>query len=393
MSGRAATPVLLDWAANNLGGWGIVGLNLFFHWAHDPGVVPLLGAEITGGDVAGADPLRIFAMRDALMRSNAWQDDLRRGVQSGGRFDFPVIVARGNGLFRPGFPRGRRTIARCIFEDTNLRELDTKLADFDLLVCASRWNAELLRANCQKPVRVVHEGIDPSIFDPVPKSGLLDPSRFYVFSGGKAEFRKARDLTLIAFREFARRHDDAVVVALWHSPWPQLSAGFSGRLATPLSLLPDGRIDVMGWVEKNGIAPRHVIELPQTSNPLMPAILREMDCALAPSRAEACTNLLAKEAMACGVPVIAASNTGVLDLISDGNVLALTRQTTVQNAPWGSEGWGESDPDEIIAALLTLYTETDKRAAIGSRGAEWIVGARRTWANHAAELKSVLLSL
>jgi glycosyltransferase involved in cell wall biosynthesis len=164
-------------------------------------------------------------------------------------------------------------------------------------------------------------------------------------------------------------------------------------LAAPLSLRPDGRIDVMGWVEKNGIAPRQVIELPQMSNAAMAAVLREMDCALAPSRAEACTNLVAKEAMASGVPVIAAANTGVLDLISDGNMVALMRQSAVQNAPCGSEGWGESDPDEIIATLETLYTDTDKRAAIGRRGAEWIVGARRTWADHAAELKTVVLSV
>ena len=393
MSRRAATPVLLNWGANSFGGWGIVGLNLFFQWAHDPDLVPLLGAQLTEGDVAGTDPLRIFAVRDAIMRSNAWQHDLQRALQSGGRLSFPVIEGRGNGLFRPGFARGSRTIARCIFEDTNLQELDKKLADFDLLVCASRWNAELLQANCRKPVRIVYEGIDPSLFHPAPKSGLLDPSRFYVFSGGKVEFRKGQDLTLIAFREFARRHDDAVLVTLWHSPWPELSAGFSGRLATPISLRPDGRIDVMGWVEKNGIASRQVIEMPETPNTLMPAILREMDCALAPSRAEACTNLLAKEAMACGVPVIAAANTGVLDLISDGNVLALMRQTPAHDAAWGTEGWGESDLEEIIAALETLYTDTDKRAAIGRRGAEWIVEARRTWANHAAELKSVLLSL
>ena len=154
MSGRAATPVLLNWGANSFGGWGIVGLNLFFQWAHDPDFVPLLGAQLTEGDVAGSDPLRIFAMRDAIMRSNAWQHDLQRGLQSGVRFNFPVIEGRGNGLFRPGFARGSRTIARCIFEDTNLQELDTKLAAFDLLVCASRWNAELLRANCRKPVRI-----------------------------------------------------------------------------------------------------------------------------------------------------------------------------------------------------------------------------------------------
>jgi hypothetical protein len=40
-----------------------------------------------------------------------------------------------------------------------------------------------------------------------------------VFTGGKIEFRKAQHLVLMAFREFAARHDDAVLVAAWHSPW------------------------------------------------------------------------------------------------------------------------------------------------------------------------------
>jgi glycosyltransferase involved in cell wall biosynthesis len=299
----------------------------------------------------------------------------------------------GNSLFKPDFARGTRSIARCIFEDTEMQNLDAKLASFDVLVCASQWNADLLRAHCRKPVEIIPEGIDPSLFHPGPKSGFLSPSRFYVFSGGKVEFRKAHDLTLIAFREFARRHDDAVLVTLWHSPWPQLSAGFRGKLAVPLGLRPDGRIDVTGWVERNGIDSRQVIELPPVPNAEMPSILREADCALAPSRAEACTNLLAKEAMACGLPVIAAANTGVLDLVSGGNLVPLARQTAVQEAPCGSEGWGESDPDEIIETLETLYTDTERRSAIGANGAKWIVDTGRTWERHASRLKSVLLSL
>jgi glycosyltransferase involved in cell wall biosynthesis len=119
-----------------------------------------------------------------------------------------------------------------------------------------------------------------------------------------------------------------------------------------------------------------------------------MDCALAPSRAEACTNLLAKEAMACGVPVILAANTGVKDLIADGNSLPLTRQTPVQNyGLMGTEGWGESDVEEMVAALERLYSDSALRKTIGESGAAWLVDNGRTWSNHARHLKSLLLSL
>jgi glycosyltransferase involved in cell wall biosynthesis len=387
-------PVLLNWGVSPYSGWGIVGLNLLLHWANDPDLRVRIGAGIAAGELAGVDPLRILACRDAILASNQFQSELQ-GVKSGAR-NLPMCVVEGlgNGLYFEGGLTGTRTIGRCIFEDTRLDGLDDKLAKYDLLLTASHWNAELLRAHCRKPVEVIFEGIDPALFHPAPRSGLLDPGRFYIFSGGKVEFRKGHDLVLLAFREFSRRHADAVLVTLWHSPWPQLSLGFKGRLDVPLGPTREGAIDAKNWVRANGIDPAKVMEIGSVPNAMMPAILREMDCALAPSRAEACTNLLAKEAMACGVPVILAANTGVKDLIAAENALVLTRQTPVSGyGHAGTEGWGESDVEEIVEALERLYSDSVLRKRIGARGAEWIVSEDRTWRNHAQTLKTLLLSL
>lgn len=385
--------VLLNWPANNFYGWGIVGLNLLLNWANAPDIRPFMGAPIGEKDVAGLDPLKIMACREAFLRSNQFQNELHRVQADGRSLPMKVVEGLGNGLFRPDGLRGTKTVGRCIFEDTNLEGLEEKVAHFDRLLCASEWNAELLRAHCSKPVDIVLEGIDPSQFHPAPKSGVLDQSRFYIFSGGKVEFRKGHDLTLLAFREFSRRHDDARLVTAWHSPWPQLSAGFQGKLGAALELTPQGIIDVKKWVAKNGIDPAKVIEMPQVPNALMPSTLREMDCALAPSRAEACTNLLAKEAMACGVPVILADNTGVKDLMAVGNCWPLKRQQPVRDYHLGTQGWGESDVEEIVDALEKLYADTALRKGIGEAGAAWIIAEGRTWANHARQMKSLLLSL
>jgi glycosyltransferase involved in cell wall biosynthesis len=385
-------PILLNWPASSTYGWGILGLNIFWRWANDKNVRPLMGAPIGERDLAGSDPLRIVAARDALIASNMFQREL---AQSGRRrLGFPVVHGLGNGLVGRESVLGTRNIGRCVFEDTRLGPLDGVLAEYDLLVCASHWNAELLKAHSSKRVEILFEGVDPSLFHPAPRAGFLDPKRFYIFSGGKVEYRKAHDLVVRAFREFALRHDDAVLVAAWHSPWPKLSAGFQGKLAYPLELTREGAIDVKGWTMKNGIDPAKVIEIGPTPNPFMPAVLREMDCALAPSRAEACTNLPAKEAMACGVPVIVAENTGVKDLVAAGNCIALKRQTPICDvAQSGTEGWGESDVDEILEGLERLYTDSILRKSIGRRGADWIVQEGRTWQAHAERLKSLILSL
>ncbi len=86
----------------------------------------------------------------------------------------------------------------------------------------------------------------------------------------------------------------------------------------------------------------------------MPPILREMDVALFPHRAEGGTNLVAMECMATGVPAILYRNTGHLDLIRDENCYSLDDQRQAPNS-WTSIGdvpcWGESQVDEVVERL------------------------------------------
>ncbi len=387
------TLVLLDWPVSNIHGWGILGLNLFMAWANDRDLQPLMGAPISENNLGGYDPGLVLALEEAILESNKFQPNLARFRAAAMRMDLPIVKGYGNGLFDPGGVIGRPHIGRCIFEDTRLDRLDDKLSDCDVLVTASRWNADMLKAKTRKRVELIHEGVDNTLFRPGPRTGLLDQSKFYIFSGGKVEYRKGHDLVLLAFKEFSRRHDDAVLVTAWHSPWPQLSVGFKGKLAAPLELAADGTIHVKKWVAANGINPDKVMEIKQIPNPLMPGVLCDMDCAIFPSRAEACTNLPAKEAMACGIPVILAANTGVKDVIDGGNCIALKTQKPILDfTECGTDQWGESDVEEIVQALERLYADSSFRHKTGRDGAAWIVARNRTWANHARQLKSLIMS-
>jgi glycosyltransferase involved in cell wall biosynthesis len=386
----------MRWQAGTLSGWGVLGLNIFEHWASDPDIQPLMGLPLSLRDFPGTSPLRYTAMRPAMSYSNDFLEALNAGKIDLREQAVLLIDAFGNG-FAPGIQHsgelGIRNVARCIFEDTRIES--TKAIDpYDSLLCGSQWAANILRAVTDKPVTMIHEGIDHSLFFPGPRSGILDPDCFYVFTGGKIEFRKGQDLVLCAFREFAARHDDAVLVAAWHSPWHGRSGGFKGTLTEPLRQDASGAPLIRQWVTDNGIQPHQFVELPLTANSLMPAVLREMDCALQVSRCEACTNLPAMEAMACGVPVILANNSGMRDLIGTDNCIALSSQERVNGPPdAATEGWGESRVDEIIEALETLYADTERRGRIGVRGAEWILEQHRTWRDHASSLKAHLLAL
>lgn len=384
------TPVLMNWKANNTFGWGIAGLNIFFHWANDPSIQPLMQSRIDPQDVQMVDPMRLAVTAQAVNTSNAFVAQFSGKYSS---FDFPIIDALGNGLKPPNELRGSQTIARAVFEDTHMPDLANRLAKYDVIVCASRWNRDLLSDKTGKRVEVIHEGVDHSLFFPGPRSGLLPQDRFFVYTGGKVEFRKAQDLVLLAFKAFSDRHPDAVLVTSWHSPWPAISAGFRGKTNVELKLGDNGRLDVIRWAVENGIRPECVMDIGPIPNPMMPHVMREMDCALQPSRAEGGTNIVCKEAMACGLPVILGMNTGVVDLVSKGNCVPLLSQRAV--TPPGTEdgvvGWGESSVDEIVAALEKMYDDKRARRAIGKRGAEWIVENGRTWSDHAAKLKDLIL--
>ena len=268
------------------------------------------------------------------------------------------------------------------------------MSKYDALLVASRWNADLEERAVGRRPRIVHEGVDTSLFCPGPRSGSMSENKFYVFSGGKLEFRKGQDLVLQAFKIFSQVRKGCVLVTAWQSIWPSLAVGFKGRLPHAVERNERGTLDITRWVTQNGIDPRQVIDVGLVPNALMPGILREMDVVLQLSRAEACTSLPVKEAMACGIPVIAAFNTGMLDLLTDDNSIILKRQKPIESAGAPSMlGWGESDVDEIVAALEYAYDNREQLRQLGLRSREWLIGHRRTWQAHAEALKTWFLTI
>jgi glycosyltransferase involved in cell wall biosynthesis len=385
--------IFLNWHLGNSFGWGILGLNLFSQWANDPDVRPLMGQPIAREAFALCDPLRVGRAYRAIEFSNRYLSAIRVREDGTRRIGAAVIDALGND-FVPSDCFGDRNIGRCVFENTELSRARDAVAKYDALLVASQWNADLIAQASGRQPRVVYEGVDTSLFCPGPKSGLMDSDKFYVFSGGKIEFRKAQDLVIIAFKKFAQTRKDCVLVTAWHSIWPHMSVGFKGRLAHPVETGAQGALNIPKWVQQNGINPQSVIDIGLVPNPMMPAVLREMDVSLQPSRAEACTNLPVKEAMACAVPVIAAANTGMRDLLRDDNCIALNTQRRVDfGAAASTQGWGESDIDEIVAALEFAYEHRDRARQIGVRSRQWLLENDRTWQAHSRAVKAWILGM
>lgn len=332
-----------DWGVSSFYGWGVYGLNLALEWSKDPEIEASC-TDWRAADVL-VDALRRRALRPFARRSG-WPAD-------------PDAI-RLNALGNEILPISAGKIGVAFFEAPLSKAAIERAKRYDLIIAGSSWNARLLGEAGVANVRTILQGVDPTLFHPAPKSGLF-ADKFLIFSGGKAELRKGQDLVVKAFRIFAQRHADAMLVTAWHSPHRNDSG-----MDLDLSEYSDRVIDV-------GAVP----------NGRMASVYRECDVALFPNRAEGGTNLVAMECLACGVPTILSNGTGHIDICNRPGAFQLTRGKP--SALWSE--WIDSDVEEIVEALELAYR------------ARWTVGACEgsisdlTWSKTSSKLLNIIKEL
>jgi glycosyltransferase involved in cell wall biosynthesis len=282
--------VAIGWPLSTVHGWGVYGLNLALQWSLDPEIEWLWVPDSHG---LIYDPLRA---------------DRIQKLVSGAEFDKADVYLHGMGndfLDEPKTPI-ERTIGVIFFEKELTAEALARAQRYPLIITGSTWNERTLRDAGVPNVRTIFQGVDRTLFHPERRLGLFG-DKFAIFSGGKAEWRKGQDLVLDAFKMFSERHPDALLVTAWQSAWPHLALEIGGVVA-------DGQVDVKAWAAKLGINPDKVVDVGPVTHTLMPQIYRECNIAVFPNRAEGGTNLVAMEAMACGVTTYCSQTTGQADL-------------------------------------------------------------------------------
>ena len=105
----------------------------------------------------------------------------------------------------------------------------------------------------------------------------------------------------------------------------------------------------------------------------MSSLLKQADLAVFPNRCEGGTNLVAMEAIACGIPTLLSANSGHLDLMRLGCPGVIPVPSTLPPKLLLSDRenfrvWGESDPSFLLNTfidclekrLLTVFTGANK---------------------------------
>lgn len=392
-----ARTVFINWRLSSFYGWGVYGLNLALQWCADPDLSAITSMSVLETNLA-LDPLRRRSLQAFIDRSHEFQAKLAPYASGSATVQAPCVnycdhrfavgrIAHDVRLL------GSPTVGVAFFERAHLEPAAVaRAARYPAIVAGSTWNLDLLRAYGLQNVRLVLQGVDPTLFHPGPRLGLHG-DRFLIFSGGKLERRKGQDIVMVAARRFVERHPDALLVTAWHGLTVYANSLDEGGLTTPVLFDAAGEVDVVGWAAANGLGPDNILDLGVVPNAMMPTLLREMDVALFANRAEGGTNLVAMECMACGVPTVLSRNTGHLDLIEDGNCYPLLQQNALPGAEAGFAdvaGWGESDVDEILEQLERVYAHRAEARARGLRGAARL--SELSWARTATEMKDVVLT-
>lgn len=391
--------VVINWNLSSFHGWGIYGLNLALNLANDPDLT-LASAHLVQPNLIAIDKLSEKALERTAQASANLVAQLATRADSVAQSTGPVLIGLNGTMASPRVAHnvlitGKPNVGVVFLETDRLAPDAVQRAHaYDLIVAGSTWNEQLLRAHGLDKVKTVIQGVDPALFHPAPRRGFLS-DRFLVFSGGKLERRKGQDIVLAAFKVFAARHPEALLVTAWHSPFPKVARTVDASgLATPVQFGPNDSLNTLGWAVANGIPANQVLDIGLAPNATMPQILREMDVAVFPNRCEGGTNLVAMEAMACGVPCILSRNTGHLDLIEDDNCYALTRQGDLRGA--GAElaahsGWRESDVDEVVEALEAAYADREEARRRGLAGAETL--KKFSWARTTQGMKDTIMGM
>jgi glycosyltransferase involved in cell wall biosynthesis len=303
----------------------------------------------------------------------------------------PLLMAVQGANFQPlkYVPSGPRNVGFAFIEQPSeaVKYIETYKTYYTDLICGSQWMAEMMREIGVERTRVVLQGLDSEIFKPSPEPRDLN-SPFTVFVGSKAELRKGTDIAIAALAIFLSKHADAQAILAVGNQWPiTMHTLANSKWINYQPISDDWRIQIRAVLTGNNISLSQV-ELPELStNLMMPDLYRRCDVGLFLSRAEAGTNMVLNEAVACGVMPIASFATGHTDVLRG----LAGAQSLCNGKTDGPDGWWEpNDLDDILKYLEMAYQDRQLTRNNGLAAAKSIKNVVRDWPTMAKRILEVL---
>jgi glycosyltransferase involved in cell wall biosynthesis len=255
---------------------------------------------------------------------------------------------------------------------------------YDYIIAGSSWCEHELQTMGLTDVSHAIQGIDFGIFHPQPGVNPKDDGKFYIFSGGKAEYRKGTDIVIAAFKILSQKYRDMHLIAAWGNHWIDTmnSLSFSKHIKWVPSVGTTWKQRIQANLTFSGIMNDRYTLVDFVPNFEMAKIYRSCHLGVFPNRCEAGTNMVLTEAMACGLPVVATATTGHSDIINPGTAFCYVESAEDEN------GFFDPNLDSLIAEIERAYQHRNRAEAIGVKGAQFV--RQFTWERCAKDMLEVL---
>lgn len=336
----AETPIELSWGVDATTGWGLFALHLALGFARSGRKVYLPSDSSSPTHI----PAPLLPTIEA-MGEPGYPSEYRIRFDAYGNH-WPPFHAVPN----------RFRVLLAVFEDSAIpASVIPDLQRYDLILAPSAWVKQQLALRGIAST-VWHQGYDDAVFTVAPRR-RPSSDRLMIFSGGKLEFRKGQDIVVEAFKRFRETPEGhgAHLVTAWQNKWPQTMEGiWSKGYVKGVPTMRAGALDIPAWLEANGIPRDAHTELGLLPQESAANAIRECDIGVFPNRGEGATNMVLVETQALGLPCIVSQNTGHLDVQCAYPLMTQPPVTTPCSLFGGMDGWGESDPDEIVDALRSF---------------------------------------
>jgi len=225
----------------------------------------------------------------------------------------------------------------------------------DHWVSTSRYNAQQIEQRYHHAINIIHNGVDTTAFAPGPRTPAIRAS------WGIPE---NAPLVVSVGRLIGWKGIHIIIEALSHIP----SAHYA--------IIGDGaeKDRLQAIVTKHGMTDR-IHFLGALAHELLPQTLREADIFVQPSIGEEAFGISVVEAMACGLPVLASRNGGMVEIVLD-------HETGRLLPPGDVPAWQE--------AITGLLSHPATRSHMGQQ-ARQRAEAEFTWAANARKIEQLLL--
>lgn len=284
-----------------------------------------------------------------------------------------------------------------IFETDNPGELSLNMLQngpSDIILVTTEEHREILSSYISKPIYVVHEGIDPKLYNPQKVEACIPTGKFTFITVGKREVRKNTDKIVRAFLDTCQYQEAALIC---HTFNPFLQDKNKPAFEQWIGVNPEkyglnyGGFNGKYHLFSNGVCDV-ILTTPEFTTREMKSLYNSANVGIQCSSGEA-WDLPYMEMLACGLPVIATECIGHKEYMPKSELnISVDKLETANDNYWfrGDKGKWSVVTIESIRDKIDFVIKNQDKFKVTQKETSSYITSEYSWSKAAETLKATL---